>query len=216
MKVGTDAVVFGAWVGYTGFKRILDIGTGTGVLALIAAQRAPLAMIHAVEIDDDAAAQALENVAASPWPDRVRVHRLDVRRMHSDEHFDLVVCNPPYYPGQSVSAEARDRVAKHSAELSFVELVSTVARLLRPTGRFSVIIPANRETEFVQCAATAGFHLSRRSPLRYVAHRPAKRVMLDMARYQGPVLEWEIVVEGEGPKLFSAEARKLVADLIDR
>jgi tRNA1Val (adenine37-N6)-methyltransferase len=81
LKVGTDGVVLGAWANVEEAKRILDIGTGTGLLALMAAQRAPGARIDAVEIDEAAAEQAAENVAASPWADRVRVHRMDVRRM---------------------------------------------------------------------------------------------------------------------------------------
>ena len=98
LKVGTDGVLFGAWANYEGARRILDIGTGTGVLALIAAQRNNEASIDAVEIDDASAEQAAENVAASPWSDRVRVHRMDVRRMKAGEPYDLIICNPPCDP----------------------------------------------------------------------------------------------------------------------
>jgi tRNA1Val (adenine37-N6)-methyltransferase len=109
-----------------GATRILDIGTGTGVLALIAAQRNAQATIDAVEIDDAAAEQAAENAAASPWSGRVHVHRMDVRRMHSTDPFDLIICNPPYYEGYSPASPMTVGVAKHSNELRFQELVEAV------------------------------------------------------------------------------------------
>src|SRR5436190_9030444 len=150
LKVGTDGVLFGAWVGYSGARRILDIGTGTGLLALIAAQRTATAHIDAVEIDDASAEQAAENAAASPWSERVRIHRMDVRRMNTAERYDLIVCNPPYYSGYSKSHDERIGLAKHSGELLFPELLTAVDRLLAPEGRFAVILPLNREAEFVK------------------------------------------------------------------
>lgn len=216
MKVGTDALLFGGWIGYTGFSRILDIGTGTGVLALIAAQRNVNAEVHAVEIDGDAAEQARENAAASPWRERIRVHEMDVRKMRTDKPFDLIICNPPYYDGSAVSFAANSRVAKHGADLSFAELIDAIDRLLSPTGRCSFILPTDREQEITALASARGLFVSRRCLLRYVSSRPPKRVMLDMARYRGPVIQWEITVEGSGPKSFTPEARRLVTDLVVR
>jgi tRNA1Val (adenine37-N6)-methyltransferase len=216
LKVGTDAVVFGAWVEYSGAKRILDIGAGTGVLALIAAQRNAVALVHAVEIDDESAEQAAENAAASPWADRIRVHRMDVRRMKADAPFDLILCNPPYYSGTAPASGERRRVAKHGAELAFDELLGSVHGLLSLDGRFAVIIPSDREAEFVSLSAAHELFPSRRCLLRYVAHRPPKRVLLELRRERAACVEEELTVEGEVPKSFTSEARALVADLIDR
>ncbi|MBX2972636.1 MAG: methyltransferase [Flavobacteriales bacterium] len=214
LKVGTDGVLFGAWVDYTGAQRILDIGTGTGVLALIAAQRAPQATVDAVEIDDAAAAQAAENAAASPWSDRVRVHRMDVRRMNASEPFDLIICNPPYYADYSTAADERVGVAKHSDELLFPDLIAAMDRMLSPQGRFAVIIPLNREKELIAEAGRASLSPIRRCVVKYVAHRPAKRVLLEFDRAGGGVREEELTIENTGPFDYTPEYRALISDLM--
>ncbi|MCC6541723.1 MAG: methyltransferase [Flavobacteriales bacterium] len=214
LKVGTDGVLFGAWVNYGGAQRILDIGTGTGVLALIAAQRAPRATVDAVEIDDAAAEQAAENAAASPWSVRVRVHRMDVRRMNASEPFDLIICNPPYYAGYSTAADERMGLAKHSDELLFDELTAAVGRLLAPHGRFALIIPMNREKAFIAEAGHRSLFPIRRCVVRYVAHRPAKRVLLELDRTGGEVKEEELTVEATGPFDYTPEYRGMISDLM--
>ena len=214
LKVGTDGVLFGAWVDHHGAARILDIGTGTGVLALIAAQRNQLARIDAVEIDDASAEQASENCAASPWSDRVRVHRMDVRRMAATEPYDLVICNPPYYAGYSTSPDARIGLAKHSGELRFAELIAAVERLMVQKGRLAVIIPLNREAEFSREALRIGLAPMRRCTVRYVAHRPAKRVLLELDRSGKAVHQEELTVEATGPFDYTPSYRALISDLM--
>jgi tRNA1Val (adenine37-N6)-methyltransferase len=214
LKVGTDGVLFGAWVNYDGANRILDIGTGTGVLALVAAQRCATATIDAVEIDDAAAGQAAENAAASPWGDRVRVHRMDVRRMNASEPFDLIICNPPYYAGYSTAADERVGLAKHSDELLFPELVASVDRLLPAVGRFALIIPLNREPELLALAAQVGLKCIRRCVVKYVAHRPAKRVLMEFDRVGGTIRHEELTIENTGPFDYTPEYRALISDLM--
>ncbi len=214
LKVGTDGVLFGAWVNYASAQRILDIGTGTGMLALIAAQRNTEAHVDAVEIDDASAEQAAENVAASGWADRVRVHRMDVRRMAAGVPYDLIICNPPYYAGYSTSRDERIGLAKHSGELLFPELFAAVDRLLAPEGRFAAIIPLNREIEFLREAERVGLFPNRKCIVRYVAHRPPKRVLLELARWVGEVEEGTLTVEATGPFDYTPEYRALMSDLM--
>lgn len=214
MKVSTDGVLFGAWMEVAGARKILDIGTGTGLLALIAAQRNATATIDAVEIDDAAAEQAAENVVASPWADRVRVHRMDVRRMKATEPYDLVICNPPYYAGYSTSPDERIGLAKHSGELLFPELFNAVDRMLAPEGKLAVIVPLNRETEFLKEAGRVALHPVRRCSVRYVARRPPKRVLLELSRSGGAVEEGTLTVEATGPFDYTPEYRALISDLM--
>ena len=210
MKVGTDGVVLGAWANVEGAERILDIGTGTGLLALMAAQRNASARIDAIEIDPDAADQAGENFLASPWSDRLRVHNMDARRLHSGDMFDAILCNPPYYAGEMDAVDARTTVAKHSAELSFLELVGLVGGLLSDDGKFAVIVPVNRERELISGAGHLGLHLARRTTLHYLTGRPAKRVLLEIVRVRGQAIESKLVVENE-PGSFTQEYRALLA-----
>ncbi|MCC7502404.1 MAG: methyltransferase [Flavobacteriales bacterium] len=213
LKVGTDSVVLGAWTNVEGAKRILDIGTGTGVLALMAAQRTSDAHVDAVEIDDASAGQAAENVAGSPWSGRMRVHRLDVRRMSASEPYDLILCNPPFYAGEMDSPDARKGLAKHSGELSFEELIEAVRKLLADEGRFTCIIPLNREEELVELAEGAWLGLERRCVLHYLEGRPPKRVLLEFVRGGGAAEKEELTVE-RAPGQFTEGYRALLKDFM--
>lgn len=215
LKVGTDGVVLGAWVRTEGAKRILDIGTGTGLLALIAAQRNAEAMIDAVEIDDTSTEQAVENIAASPWSDRVRVHRMDVRRMKSAEPYDLIICNPPFYAGEMDSPDVRKGLAKHSGELTFAELIDAVSRLVASEGRFACIIPLNREAELMKLAEGNDLHVVRRCTLRYLEARPVKRVLLELGRSRASLQDEELVVEHR-QGVYTDTYRALLSDLMLR
>lgn len=214
IKVGTDAVMLGAWADVTEATRILDIGTGCGVLALIAAQRSPTAQVHGVEIDDASAEEAVENAATSPWPDRIRIHRMDVRKLRTAEHFDHIISNPPFYAGEEPSPDVRKSVAKHGAGLKLGELIGCIADLLNDDGKASLIVPTNRSKELVGIAASADLALRRRTAVRYVAQRPSKRALLEFRREAGPVVEGELVVEHTGTKDFTPEYRALVSDLM--
>ena len=159
MKVGTDGVALGAWAPVAGVQRILDIGTGTGLIALMLAQRsAPECRIVALELDEAAAAQAAENVAVSPWPQKIRVAQGALQQWQ-DDRYDLIVSNPPYYRhGQVLPSEAR-RQARHTATLSHVELLEHALRLLLPTGKLALVLPVAEGRELIALAAQMGLHL---------------------------------------------------------
>ena len=142
MKVGTDGVLLGAWTSVDGAQRILDIGTGTGLVALMLAQRSR-AFIIALEIDGAAVGQAMENVSHSPWQDRIEVVEADFRHYTSTTLFDVIVSNPPYFADSLKCPDRQRNTARHDNELTYEDLLEGVSRLLSATGEFTVIIPAD-------------------------------------------------------------------------
>ena len=187
MKVGTDGVLLGAWANSDNVKRILDIGTGTGVIALQMAQRNPIAHIHAVEIDDTAAKRARANFDLSPWAERLTVEQTAVQEFAPAEKFDLIVSNPPYFVDSLLPPDAKRSTARHTHDLTFEELDSAVCRLLDENGRFALILPI---TEFEKYLALTQLHLVRRCDVCPVEGGAIKRIMGEFAKQ--PTTEIEI------------------------
>ncbi len=195
MKVGTDGVLLGAWA--RGGKRILDIGTGTGLVALMMAQRYPDALVDAVEIDADAAAQARENALASPFADRISIHETAIQQFSPSslqETFDSIVSNPPFFQQSLKAPDAQRTLARHTDSLSFRDLVKSAVRLLAPTGEFSVVIPFNMRQPLMAEAVIQGLFLSRSFAVKTVPHKPAKRYLLAFRKERPESVEEQEVV----------------------
>ncbi len=185
MKVGTDAVLLGAWVQPGPATRILDVGTGTGVVALMLAQRSS-ARIDALEIDPHAAAQASENVQNSQWNDRVRVMNTDARNW-SGLPYDLIVSNPPFFR-QSLKAPAANRSqARHDDTLNWEQLADLASHLLAPEGRFALILPVESEGVFDALCWERGLYLLRQCAVSTREGAAPKRLLLEFSRNQGLV-----------------------------
>jgi len=180
MKVGTDGVLLGAWIPLEDDQRILDIGTGTGLIALMLAQRSN-ARIDAVEIDKLACKEAEFNFAQSPWNDRLKVFNTDFQ-VFADllcEPYDLIVSNPPFFINSLKTKNAALSVARHNDVLTFNQLVTCARKLLRNTGRLCVIIPFSSCEEFRGCARLAGFYLRKQTQVIPKAGRIPKRILLE-------------------------------------
>lgn len=152
MKVGADGVLLGAWTPVLDAHRILDIGTGTGLVALMLAQRSRAA-ITALEIEPLAAAQAAENIARSPWQERVEVVVGDFNHYRPNTRFDVIVSNPPYFVDSMKCPDSQRSVARHNNELTYTDLLQGVSALLAPNGAFTLVIPtdvADRVKEIAQ------------------------------------------------------------------
>ena len=180
MKVGTDGVLLGAWAAVRPQdRRMLDIGTGTGLIALMLAQRAPEAHVTGVDIDD--VGQARENAAASPWSGRVAFAQCPVQEFETPEPFDLIVSNPPFFVDSLTCPDGGRTAARHAVHLPFGDLRDAVLRLLAPGGRFAVILPTAEAERFL--AVCAGrLALVRRTDVRTTPRRPAKRAAALFAR----------------------------------
>lgn len=215
MKVSTDACVLGAAAAVEDAVRILDVGTGTGLLALMAAQRNPTARIEAVEIDADAAAQAARNVAASPWAGRIRVHAqsLAAYAATAPAPFDHILSNPPFFRRSLRSPDAQRTAARHAADdtLSFAELARFAAAHLTRAGRLTVLLPPPEMREFEQEAARAGLSLISRLVLQ---HRPGSKPLRHITSFgPGPhALTESVLTIHDADESYSAAFRALLRD----
>lgn len=156
MKVGTDAVLLGAWTPIVeSTNTILDIGAGTGIISLMLAQRSHAESIDAIEIDDDAYEQCVDNFEQSAWSDRLFCYHASLLEFTEeiDEKYDLIVSNPPFYSAEYKSENIQRDLARFSDALPFDHLLHSVSKLLSKHGMFSVIIPYNQEEIFVGIAS---------------------------------------------------------------
>ena len=180
MKVGTDAVLLGSWA--TGGKRILDIGTGTGVVALMMAQRFPQAEVHAIDIEPQACRQAVENVAASPFAGRVQVRCISVQHFAeeacSEGGYDAIVSNPPFFENALKAPEEARMRARHNDTLPYDQLFQAVGKLMTTDGEFSAIIPFNYKERLEEEAARAGMFVSKLCAVRTTPRKPVKRYLM--------------------------------------
>ena len=205
MKVGTDGVLLGCWSGYDAaaagsptiphryhYARCLDIGTGSGLIALMLAQRFPDALIDAIDIDKAAVEQAAENFAASPWSDRLHAYCAKLQEwsivnsqfansqfsiLHS-QLYSLIVSNPPYFQNSLKNPDKGRQTARHTDTLSFSELIHHSTRLLSENGILALILPAEAESEVCELAQAEGLSLTRITRVYSKESKPARRVLL--------------------------------------
>ena len=197
MKVGTDGVLLGAWTDLSQSHHILDIGTGTGLIALMMAQRSPEAQITAIDLDAEAVSQAQENIQNSPWKDRVEAVLQNVCTYSSDEKFDTIVSNPPYFIDSLKCPDNQRNTARHTDTLDAQRLLEKVAELLTPEGRFSIILPADQTDDLFRIAEAQGLHPTRWTKVITRPGLPPKRSLIEFQKKALPIQTNELVIELE-------------------
>lgn len=213
MKVGTDGVLIGAWTDVSRAERVLDIGTGSGLIALMIAQRCA-AFVMGIDIDEDAVAQARENVMASPWSERITIARQDARVMASEcgGKFDVILSNPPYFAEDVKCPEAQRNTARHTDELNFHSLLQAVSALLTDDGAFSVVLPAGVAPDFIALAVKFGLFLNRQTWVHTKPDMPAKRVLMAFTKNKAAQTQVEHLTIETAPKVYTPEFRTLMKD----
>ena len=191
MKVGTDGTLLGAWAAApSGQCRILDIGTGTGPIALMMAQRYPEAEVTGIDIDEDAVAQADENVRLSPFSERVRIYRQDIVNFTDIIGFDAIVSNPPYFVDSLACPDDQRTIARHAVSLTYEQLMHQVYRLLKDEGRFSVVVPSDCRAKIEAAACLEGFFTTRVCLIKTTPRKQPKRQLIEFQKH--PVSELDI------------------------
>lgn len=203
MKVGTDGVLLGAWANVDHASRVLDVGAGCGLIALMLAQRFPQIRVTALELDAEAAEQARDNVEKSPFSSQIEVVQGDFS-LYSSGPFDAIVSNPPFFEEDLLPPDAARANARHtSSALNFENLVVGSVRLLVDGGTLSVIIPKNAQNRFHSICNKHGLTLLRATDVRTVVRKAPKRVMLHFAKCPNAasaVVRDEIILMEDGKR----------------
>lgn len=200
MKIGTDGVLLGAWTRLDNSPNsILDIGTGTGLIALMLAQRSEAETIDAIEIEEDAHEQCVENFEASLWGDRLFCYHagLDEFVDEIEEQYDLIVSNPPFYSEEVSSGDISRDIARQNQSLPFDELIESVSKLLSPTGDFTIIIPYKEEQSVIALAKEVQLLPNHITRVRGNATSEIKRTLLYFSFENKPANEDELIIETE-------------------
>ena len=213
MKVGTDGTLLGAWAEVPSqAQRILDIGTGSGLIAIMIAQRHPFAQITAIDIDNDCILQARENIDACPWNSRIYLHHTSLQDFHPEKKFDIIISNPPYFVDSLLSPDDKRSTARHTSTLSFEELTEGVVRLLASEGKFSLILPPAESRLFLS-AARGKLYLTRQTELWSTPQSGVRRILMELQASPPEILPntERLYIEDE-EKNFSEEYRALTKD----
>ncbi len=214
MKVGTDGVLLGAWSGLESASRILDVGTGSGLIAVMLAQRSG-AVIDGVEIDEKACKQARENVEGTPWHERISLFHDSFQHFSETTSFryDVIVSNPPYFQNSLKPPVKAKTTAKHDTALNYTTLLSCCAKLLKPGGRLSFIIPAVDQKQFT---GLADFHRLYPSRLTWVRPAPGKEYSRCLVEFTGQTgitcSENELIIRKSDLTAYSDEYIELTRD----
>lgn len=211
MKAGTDGVLLGAWCDVLNAQRVLDIGTGTGLISLMVAQRNERAVITAVEISEDAAGEAEYNFSRSPWKDRLEVKLCDFTQFQPEEKFSLIVSNPPFFLTGNSSEDKNRAMARHTATLPFDKLFAQAYRLLDEKGVFAIITPDTIKTDVEFVAGDANFWLKKQVFVHTKENKAPKRILWEFVKYPVEIERSDLNIRDKDNE-FSEKYRNLTSE----
>ena len=207
-RVGTDAVLIGVLSNVVNAKQILEVGTGTGIISLMLAQRNANANILALDINAEAVKISQNNFSNSPFSDKIKSQLQDFKNFETDEKFDLIISNPPYF---EINNSEKDVLARQRLELDFSDLIQKASQLLSDEGLFSVIIPIDSEKQFTKICSDNLLCLQRKVIIKGINTAKPKRVVLEYSFQKSEVTEENFVIE-RSPRVYSDEYLELTKD----
>ncbi len=213
MKVGIDGVLLGAWASVENVNSILDIGSGSGLITLMLAQRSE-AKIVAIDIDANAILQTNENVFKSPWQNRIVTKEIPLQLFVNEttDRFDLIVSNPPYFVNSTKAPNESRTTARHTNTLSHNELIANAKLLLKPTGRICLILPVIEGLQCVDFAVSVGLFCTKQVTVYPKPEAVSKRLLLEFSFIFSPKIESHLTIESNERHQYSAEFSALAKD----
>ena len=204
MKVGTDGVLLGAWCSLESLpKTILDIGTGTGIISLMLAQRSSAISIDGVEVDPSAYMQTVDNFENSDWSDRLYCYNASFQKFADDtnkETYDLIVSNPPFYTEDYITKSSSRNKARFTSSLTFKELIGGISKILSKSGFFSTIIPFKEESTFICLAEQHSLHLNKICRVQGNKNSEIKRSLMTFSFNKVKISETNLIIENSRHK----------------
>jgi len=204
MKVGTDGVLLGAWCSLESLpKTILDIGTGTGIISLMLAQRSSAITIDGVEVDPSAYMQTVDNFENSDWSDRLYCYNASFQKFADDtnkETYDLIVSNPPFYTEDYITKNSSRNKARFTSSLTFKELIGGISKILSKSGFFSTIIPFKEESTFICLAEQHSLHLNKICRVQGNKNSDIKRSLMTFSFNKVKISETNLIIENSRHK----------------
>lgn len=207
MKVGTDGILLGAWANVDGVGSVLDIGAGTGLIAIMLAQRTGKAVqVDAVEIDEVSCRQALDNMDKAPWSSRLHCERCSVQEYakFADRKYDLIVSNPPFFTGGTFSHNQDRNSVRHTIKLPHGDLLTAARKLLTDQGRLAVILPYIEGLRFQEMALTYNLYCRRITEVLPRAEKNIERLLMEFELNPGEIQKDELVIREAGENNWSA------------
>lgn len=207
-RVGTDAVLLGSLANVSVAKKVLEVGTGTGIISLMIAQRNPEAQILAIDITFEAVNVSQINFSNSPFSNRIKSQLQDLKNFETEENFDLIISNPPYF---EVNNSEKDILARQRLELNFSDLIKKSSQLLSENGLFTVIIPIDSDKEFNQICFNNNLFLHRKVVIKGIKTSEPKRLVLEYSFKESETQVENFVIE-KSPRVYSDEYLELTKD----
>ena len=212
-RITTDSVLLGAWADLDGVQHILDVGTGTGILSLMAAQRCDASVV-ALEPDRNSFMQAGLNITVSPWSERITLFNRTLHEFSGETTylFDTIITNPPFFNATLPNPDARKAATRHSLTLTHDALLEASLQLLAPAGTLQLVLPVNEAIQFAALARASGLQCWRKLSVRPMPELPPARMLMTLGRLERGCEESVIVIEKGGRHVYSDEYVSLTKD----
>ena len=213
MKIGTDAILLARWVEVSANDDVLDIGTGCGLIPLMLAQKG-IKSADAVEIDKDSCDEAAQNFSNSAWKSRLFAVNDDIKdyAAHCRKKYDLIVSNPPFFFGDNIPGKVKKSLARHTNTLSYNDLLVAVKQLIKPDGRFALVLPARESRTFLKDAENQGFYLKKEMKIIPIEGKEPNRINMQLVVNQVDVIQSETFVMRHPDHSFTKDYKEFLKD----